>query len=794
MGVIDIEPVNGDRRFGVGRRPLNAVLRGIGAKAILIGSSEPIFPFDVVESKLHPPPERPGSVPRTALVNRLRAAGAFPLVLVTAPAGYGKTTLLSQWAARDARPFAWVSVDERDDDPFVLLKHIAAAIARIEPFGAHVTDALDRPDRPVWDAIVPRLTAELTSRTAPFVIVLDGADALESTDSTKAVGILIENIPPGSMIALTGRALPRMPIAALRVAGPLLEIGPYELALSRREAELLLRGSGVELDENEIAGLLQRTEGWAAGLRLAALASLQDAEAAGLAGDDRYIADYLRSEYLSRLEPRVLRFLRRTAVLERMCAPLCNAVLRSKGSAGDLEEIERANLFLVPLDHHRGWYRYHHLFRDLLQRELEEQEPDLVPVLHRRAAAWYEAHLDPESALFHAHAAGDIDDEARILGSIAQQVNDSGRAAVVEGWLDLFDVDERLDRHPAVAIQGSSILAARGRAEEADRWLHAAERGVASRRRGVAAVRPRIAVMRAALCTDGPVQMQADARAAVSKLAADDPWRPAALLVRGAADTLLGETEHADEALEEAVERAATNGSRETRAIALGERSMLAAAREDVRTADALAEEAQRVIEEAELADYPTSALALAASARSRLRHGQWDHARRLLTTATRLTTHLTYALPWLAVQARVELADAYVTLRDRDAARHMLEEARGILAVRPDIGLLGEAVAQLELEVAAMLEARAGGSSGLTPAELRLLPHLSTHLSFREIGERLHVSRNTVKTQAISVYRKLGVSSRSDAVAFAEDIGLVEAAEANEDREPSETVGSLVL
>jgi LuxR family maltose regulon positive regulatory protein len=624
--------------------------------------------------------------------------------------------------------------------------------------------------------------------------VLDGADALESTDSTKAVGILIENIPSGSMIALTGRALPRMPIAALRVAGPLLEIGPYELALSRREAELLLRGSGVELDENEIAGLLQRTEGWAAGLRLAALASLQDAEAAGLAGDDRYIADYLRSEYLSHLEPRVLRFLRQTSVLERMCAPLCNAVLRSKGSAGDLEEIERANLFLVPLDHHRGWYRYHHLFRDLLQRDLEEQEPDLVPVLHRRAAAWYEAHLDPESALFHAHAAGDIDDEARILGSIAQQVNDSGRAAVVEGWLDLFDVDERLDRHPAVAIQGSSILATRGRAEEADRWLHAAERGVASRRRGVAAVRPRIAVMRAALCTDGPARMQADARAAVSKLAADDPWRPAALLVRGAADTLLGDTKNADAALAEAVERAATSGSTETRAIALGERSMLAAAREDVRTADALAEEAQRVVEEGELADYPTSALALAASARSRLRHGQWDHARRLLTTASRLTPHLSYALPWLAVQARVELADAYMTLRDRDAARHMLEEARGILAVRPDLGVLGEAVAQLELEVASMPEAHAGGSSGLTPAELRLLPHLSTHLSFREIGERLHVSRNTVKTQAISVYRKLGVSSRSDAVAVAEDIGLVEGAEPMEDREPSETVGSLVL
>ena len=480
-GETDIEPVAASRRFGVDSRPLNPALRGLGAKAIVVGTSGADVPFDVVESKLRPPPGVSGSVPRTALVNRLRAAGAFPIVLVVAPAGYGKTTLLSQWAGRDARPFAWVSVDERDNDPFVLLKHVAAALDRIESLGAPVTEALDRPERPVWDAVVPRLSAELSSRVSPFVIVLDGADALVSTDSQEAIGILIENVPPGSMIAVAGRSLPGMPIATLRVAGPLLEIGPYELALSRREAEILLREAGVHLDESELAELLQRTESWAAGLRLA--------------GDDRHVADYLRSECLAQLEPRVLRFLRRTSVLERMCAPLCNAVLSSGGSAAELEELERANLFLVQLDHRRGWYRYHHLFRDLLQRELTEQEPDLVSVLHRRAAAWYEAHLDPESALFHAHAAGDIDDAARILGSIAQQVHDSGRAAVVEGWLDLFDVDARLDRHPAVAVQGSSILAARGRAEEADRWLHAAERGVASRRRGVAALRPRIAVM-----------------------------------------------------------------------------------------------------------------------------------------------------------------------------------------------------------------------------------------------------------------------------------------------------------
>ena len=201
------------------------------------------------------------------------------------------------------------------------------------------------------------------------------------------------------------------------------------------------------------------------------------------------------------------------------------------------------------------------------------------------------------------------------------------------------------------------------------------------------------------------------------------------------------------------------------------------------------------MIDEGELVGYPTSALALAASARSRLGHGQWDQAGRLLTSATRLTPDLTYALPWLAVQARIELVDAYVTLRDRAAARDMLEDARGILAVRPDLGVLVDGVERLDLEISAMPESPGGSNSGLTRAELRLLPLLSTHLSFREIGERLHVSRNTVKTQAISVYRKLGVSSRSEAVSVAEDLRLVEALESRDSRiELRETVESLAL
>ena len=481
-----------------------------------------------------------------------------------------------------------------------------------------------------------------------------------------------------------------------------------------------------------------------------------------------------------------------------MCAPLCDAVLNSKGSAAELEEIERANLFLVPLDHHRGWYRYHHLFRDLLQHELEEQEPDLVPVLHRRAADWYEAHRDPESALVP-RPRGRRHRRRRThpgLDRAAGPRQRPGRRSSRAGSTCSTSTSASTDI-PTVAIQGSSILAARGRAEEADRWLHAAERGVASRRRGVGG---RSAPDRGHAGRHVRRRPRADAGGRRRRgLEAHGPTTRGARRPCSSAaprDMLLGDTDSADLALAEAVERAATTGSTETRAIALSERSMLAAAREDVRTADALAEEAQRVVEEGELADYPTSALALAASARAAQARPVGPSARRLLTAATRLTPHLTHALPWLAVQARIELAR-----RLRDAARprrrrtHPRGGARNPRRCARHLGVLDEAVARLEREIDAMPETRTGGGSGLTPAELRLLPLLSTHLSFREIGERLLVSRNTIKTQAISVYRKLGVSSRSEAIAVAEDLGLVEAAEQKNDRlEVGETVGSLAL
>jgi LuxR family maltose regulon positive regulatory protein len=748
--------------------------------------ANPDLRFDVVESKLHVPVPRPGVVSRTALVNRLRVTGSVPIVAITAPAGYGKTTLLAQWAGRDKRAFAWVSIDERDNDPVVLLRHIAAAAHEVEPLDGRVLDALRSPGKSMWTAALPRLGSALASRELPLVVVLDDAHRLRSRDSVGAVSSLIEHMAGGSMFVLAGRVQPRLRIAALRANGLLLELGVDELALSRREARVLLSSAGVDLAHDDVEELVRQTEGWAAGLYLAAL-SLRDGNGENgsrpktlpFAGDDRYLADYFRSEYLSRLASEHLTFLRRTSVLGRMCGPLCDGVLEREGSAAELASIEKSNLFVVPLDRHREWYRYHHLFHDLLTRELTESEPELVPVLHRRAADWFEQNADPESALEHADASGDMDRVARLVASLALPVYYSGRARTVESWLDRFGDQATLERYPAVAVIGGWIHALQGRATEAERWLAAAERGTyeGTLPDGSKSVRPWIALLRAAMCGDGVEQMLRDAEGALDELPAGSQWHPTALLLQGAAYLLLGDDERGDAILADAAEAAECLGATDTRVVAISERSLLAAARDDPTAAEALSVRAHELVEEGQLDGYVTSSIELAATARALLRHGRWDQARACLTAARRLTPLLTHALPWFAVQTRLELARTYVALRDEHAVRTLLSEVRQILRLRPLLGVLSEQTEALQDQVEAMPEAVNGNGSGLTGAELRLLPLLATHLSFREIGERLHVSRNTVKTQAISVYRKLGVSNRSDAIDQAGQLGLVEAA-----------------
>jgi LuxR family transcriptional regulator, maltose regulon positive regulatory protein len=762
-----------------GKPSAAAAKRRRRAETAALKLAPPLPPFEFLESRVQIPRLKTGTISRTPLVNRLRAATSTAVATVVAPAGYGKTTLLSQWAAKDARQFAWITIDERDNDPVVLARHIAAALAQTGELSPHLVNALSSPGKPIWAAAVPRLGAALAERS-PLVLVLDDFNLLRSRAALEVVSALIGDEAEGSMLVAATRVAPTLPLAPLRASGRLLELGVEELALSKREARLLLNATGVTLSDGEAADLIEQCEGWAAALYLAALA-IRDGEQSERGrprfdGGDRYLADYLHSECLARLRPGPLRFLRRTSVLDRMSGPLCDAVLQDEGSARELEKIERANLFVVPLDNRREWYRFHHLFRELLQRELAEQEPQLVSALHSRAADWFEANGDRESALEHAYTAGDTDRAAEILAAIALPVYYSGRVVTLERWLRRFERAGLIERYPAVALQGCRIHALRGRPELAKRWLGAASLGTyaGTLPDGSKSTAAWFATLRAWLCEAGVEQMLVDAEQALAGLPEDSNWRSSALTAHGAALFLLGESEKADEVLATAASYADRHDQTEIEVIALGERALVAAALGDEKKAEELAARANALVAMSGLESAPAQAVEHAATAKALLHLGRWNEARESLTAAQEILPRLSVAIPWLAVQTRIELGHGFATLRDAPAAEDLLGEIDAILACVPGLDALTAGVQELRREVDAVPELD-GNAAGLTPAELRLLPLLATHLSFREIAERLYVSRNTIKTQAISVYRKLGVSSRSEAIAEANRLGLDE-------------------
>ena len=423
--------------------------------------------FDLIAAKLHRPLLRPGTVRRSSLIERLAGGDRRPIVSVVAPAGYGKTTVLAQWAERNGQAFAWVSVDEADNDPKVLLTYVAKALDAVEPVGERVFDALASPGSSVPGSVVPRLGSAFSSMASPVALVLDDVHALRNPECRAALSVLADHVPGGSRLVLAGRAEPPLRIARLRAEGKLLEVGPGDLSLTWEEASSLLRNVDLTLGEDDMAELHRRTEGWPAGLYLAALYLKEGgplAEAAvSFGGDDRLVSEYLESEFLARISRRHRAFLTRTAVLERMCGPLCDAVLGTSGSTAALADLERSNLLLVPLDRRGQWYRYHHLFRDMLLAELHRQEPDLMPILQRRAAQWYERNREPEEALEYWMKAGEVDSAARLVGALAFLTYQRGRVATAERWLGWLEDRAAMERYPAIAALAVMFYALTGK-------------------------------------------------------------------------------------------------------------------------------------------------------------------------------------------------------------------------------------------------------------------------------------------------------------------------------------------
>ena len=736
-------------------------------------------PFDVADVKLAAPLPRPATVAKTAAIARLCAARS-PVATVVAPAGYGKTTLLARWAQADPRPFAWVALDGRDDDAVVFLRYIALAIHGIEPLAPEVFDSLSGPGGTAWPQRVARLGRALAALEHPMVLVLDDLHTVANPTCLDVLTALVGYVPSGSQIAIASREAPGLPLGRWRVQGLLDEIEVADLRLDERESALLLRSAGVDLDASELCGLTERTEGWPAGLYLAALSlragSPSSAKATGFTGEDRFVTDYFRLELLSRLPTPEAQFLKHSSVLERMCGGLCDAVLETTGSASALEELERANGFVVPLDRKGAWYRYHHLFGELLRNELEHSEPEMVPVLNRRAMDWCLANDLPEAAIAYGHAAGETDTVAGLVDALALPVYYDGRMDTLEEWLCWFSDDE-LKRYPALAVFGAWVRVMTGRPDEAERWLALADGAISAipLSDGSATIEPWVATLRAHMMPDGVERALADADLALAQLAPGSGFIPDALLARAVALRLLGATDPAKDGLAAAVEKGLAMGAVDVVYGAQAELAMLAAEQGAWGEARRRARAAQDLVDEMGLSDYSTTAIVHVATARVGIHEGRLDDAQAALTRAHRLRPLLDRGFPWMTVQVGVELTRAHLALAETGAARTVLTETERVLEQRPRMGALVEEARELRDRLKATTGSAGAWAMSLTGAELRLLPFLATHLTFPEIGSRLFISRNTVKTEAVSIYRKLGTSSRSEAIERAVDIGLLE-------------------
>ena len=684
-------------------------------------------------------------VRRPRLTRPLLDFGAPPVVALVAPAGYGKTALLCEWAERDRRPFVWVVVDERDNHGARFSAKVARALGAVQA---------------EWG-------------TDRLVLVLDDLHLLHHPAALEALAVIVGDLPPEVTLALASRKRLPMPIARLREQRLVTELGPRDLAMTRSEAALLLRLAGLELDRDGVETLLHRTEGWPAGLSLAALAlgqRLVREAPSRFGGEDRLVADYLRDEVLGDLSAERFEFVLQTSVLDTLTGELCDAVLQRPGSAATLSALARSNFLLVSLDRTDHRYRYHRLLAEMLRAELRRGEPELELELHRRASAWYGRAGDADRALHHAICAGDLEAAGNLVWDGVLSAVGHGRQATIQGWLGRF-TDAQIAAHPTLALAAANSELARGQGDLVAHWTSAA---AAAPDRPVA-VESGIAMMRAALARDGISGMESDAERAYSLEPVESPWRSLCRLLTGTAHLVVGRQDHAIRQLGEGARRAAVVAP-DVHALCLTQLAVLALAQEDWEQAAALITRARAQIDRHGLAGSATMALVFAASAVVRAQRGRVEEAQSDLHEAMRLQSALTDFAPWYEAELRILVARAAVRLSDVSGARAALTEASRLMRLVPEAVALDAWLAHAGGQLDALTAPTGAPSCMLTTAELRILRFLPTHLSFREIAERVYVSGNTVKSQANAVYRKLNVSCRSEAVSRAREIGLLDA------------------
>jgi LuxR family transcriptional regulator, maltose regulon positive regulatory protein len=706
------------------------------------------FGFDRPDPKCTAPTPREDSVRRAGLLARLEQDPCRPLILLTAPAGYGKTTLLAQWAAESSRPCAWVTLDHTDGD--------------VETLAFSISNALET------------VGVELGLRSG-FVLVLDDAHVVGQEALTAAVLRILDWLPERSQLAVASRCAPALPLGRMRAERRLLEFSSVDLSMSAIEATSLLAQAGLDPTLGPVQTLVRRSEGWPVALELAAISWTRHpelAEPAQLRGDDYVISEYFRVELLASLPPTTRRFLMRSSVLDRLSGPACDAVLECRRSTPLLAEVSQANVPLSPVDSSHDSYRLHGLFREMLQTELRRSEPELSSRLHQRASAWYGRAGDVERAIDHARNADDLDRVGSLLWKHLHQFLGEGRNPEVQGWLRGIH-DERAAGCAPLALAAAHSGLALGSVTLAERWARSAAVCLSTTADEPTSEHAAVLLIEAWAARSGADAMGEVAARAYDLLADDSPWRASCCFLRGSSALLTGDRTRAERLLEEGARRGAQQAP-DAASLCLAQLAVCAAERNDPVVASDFACRARSMVASHGLSTTPATALALAVCAASAMREGRVDEAKAAANQCQDLLAQLDDSLSWLSAETRILVARVSLGLGHVARARELLADASRLARRTPDVVLFPRWFDDAWGQFDERAETTLAGIGSLTTAELRVLRFLPTHYPFHEIAQRLHVSSNTVKTHVHAVYRKLDASSRSEAVATATRAGLL--------------------
>ena len=738
-------------------------------------------------TKLHIPEVRPELLTRPGLVDALVTGATRKLTLAEAPAGYGKTTLLAEWCSSPAerRDFAWLSLDQGDSDPGRFWTGVIDALRGVEPgLAPSAREALAARSIDLIEVALPLLLNELVQIGREIVLVLDDYQVVRDDEVHRSVAFMLDHLPEHLYLAIATRSDPPLPLARLRARGEMMEIRAHDLRFSDEEAaELLRRTVGLDLDDAAVTRLSERTEGWPAGLYLAGLSLRGRDDMAEFierfAGDDRHILDYLSSEVLGDQTEGLKDFLLRTSVLERLSGPLCDAVAETEDSGRLLELIESQNLFLMPVDTTRTWYRYHRLFAELLRHELRATDPAAISQLHRRASEWYRAEDSVPDAIHHAAEAGDIEDARELIAAHWNDYFNQGRLGTVERWLAALPRGSVLE-DPRLCVAGAWLGLDRGELEQAREWIEAAT--VAAQSWPIPTddwlIEAEIGVCRSVhRFKVGELEAARAAATEVIGLAEKDTFPfTVAQLILGV--TLYWRSEQDGAAAASSgggavCPRDRQRSGAELRARVPGiDRGGQGSGRRGYR----LGAKATGLSEAPGFVEHFVLSIGHLALARAAELRGRLDDAERSSRRAVELARRGAGRLEVAATQ--LALARVRHLQEDRAEARELLRDARSLIEDCDDAGTLAAELAAAERGLAIVARGAAlsdpSAREQLSDREVVVLRMLAGRLSRREIADSLYVSHNTIKTQVRSIYQKLDASDREAAVARARELGLL--------------------